>query len=352
MVFENIIGQTRTKNALRKAIENDRLSHAYLFSGLEGVGCDAMAVELGKQLLSTGDEDVRLNKLTHPDFHVIFPSPAKLKEDEYRDIVKSFAENPYTRQQPWANPSISIGKVREIRRKASFKSFEGKGRVVLILDCERMTVEAANALLKILEEPPDKMYLIMTSEKPNLLLPTIKSRCQAIKLDPIPVGEIETALSKLPEMNAEKIKLAARLSAGSYKMALELLGEDLSERQNQALEFFRKTIQNSFLQTLFVDELLNRFNRDLKSVKELLAHVAIWFRDALIFREGGETVESSIIHFTEKEILSNFNKTFPEADLHAAVQEIENSIALMDRNVQINLILIVLLNKLRVFVRR
>ncbi len=353
MPFERVIGQQRIKHFFERAIKNKRLSHAYLFVGQSGVGKETMAIDLARKLLSPGgsetNPDKRVAALTHPDFEVLFPAPAKINEDERQNIKASIVENPYHRQQPWANPSISIASIREIKRKAAYKSFEGNGRVIVIFDCERLTIEAANSLLKILEEPPDKMYIIMTTANPSQLLPTIKSRCQVVKFDPLPVTLIEETLLR-QGFETGKARLAARLASGSYKRSLEILGDDLQKGQAAALEFFRKSIQSNYLQLFYVEELMQRFQRDLKGVKELLSNLLIWFRDAMIYRESEESALTSLIHIEQVEVLKNFNNNFPNADLSGAMREIERSLELLGRNVQANLILIVLLNNLRTFV--
>ncbi|MFQ5751910.1 MAG: DNA polymerase III subunit delta' [bacterium] len=361
MAFEHIIGQNRVKLFFQNAFDSERISHAYLFIGERGVGKEAMALELAKALLcsnhlhchsETCSDCSRIAKLNHPDLQFIFPAPAKIKEEEQQRVIASVAENPYNRLEIWANPSISIDRIRELRRNSSYTSFEGKGRVTIIVDCEKMTTEASNALLKILEEPPEKMYLIMISSKANLLLPTITSRCQVTKFDPLSVEEIEASLIHRNAVEKSQARLTARLAAGSYRRAMELLNEDLHEIQSKALEFFRKSIQNEFMQVLFVEELLHNFQRDLKKIKDLLKLLAIWYRDAMIYRDTNGKNEDLIINYDQKEVLKNFTHKFPNADLYSAIHEIEKSLELIDRNVQINLILIVLLNKLRAKVRR
>ncbi|MFQ5604233.1 MAG: DNA polymerase III subunit delta' [bacterium] len=361
MAFDKIIGQNRVKEFFQKAFTSGRLSHAYLFVGERGVGKVAMAVELAKALICPDGLNCqkgactdcsRISKLNHPDVHLIFPAPAKIKEDEHQKIVASVAADPYQRLELWANPSISIERIRDVRHTSSFKSFEGKGRVEIIVDCERMTTEAANALLKILEEPPDKMFIIMISSRPSLLLPTIVSRCQSIKFDPLSVEDIETALQERNSVAEKQARLMARLAGGSYRHALDLLDDNLQEMQTKALELFRKSVQNEFTQILYIEDILQTVQRDQKKVKELLTLLIIWFRDALIFKETDGQTDDNLINLDELEVLSNFTKHFPNADMHSAVQEIEKALELMERNVQINLILIVLLNKLRNYIRR
>jgi len=361
MAFGNIIGQQRVRNFFEKALKSGRLSHAYLFVGERGVGKEAIALELAKALFCKKSgacspepcpNCTRVAKLSHPDLHFIFPAPAKVKEMEQTQILQSVAANPYQRNELWANPMISIEKIREIRRKSSYKSFEGRGRIAIIVDAERMSEEAANSVLKILEEPPEKMYLLMISSRPNLLLPTISSRCQIIQFEPLKAAEIEQALIGNHNTEQEKARLTSRVASGSYRRAIELLDENLHEMQNQSLEFFRKSVQSEFTQILYVDEVLKTCQRDLKKIKDLLSLLLIWFRDALVFRETDEPNQELLVYAGAFETLNNFTQKFPDADLQRAVTAIEESLEQMSRNVQINLILIVLLNKLRTFVRR
>lgn len=361
MAHENIIGQHRVKSFFQKAFEGGRLSHAYLFAGERGVGKEATALELAKALIcgnklacqTDGCTDcTRIAKLNYPDLKIIFPAPAKQKEEEAIRVLASIAENPYNRLEPWANPMISIERIRELRRVSSFKSYEGKGRVVIIFDSERLTTEAANSLLKILEEPPEEMHLILTSSQPGAILPTISSRCQLVRFDPLSTAEIEQALLGLNAGTTEEIRLIARVAAGSYRRAIELLDEDLQHLQQEALEFFRKSVQSEFVQIAYVEDILHSFQRDLKKVQDLLRLLSFWFRDATIYRETKDQGNLLLVNVDEIDVLENFTKKFPNADLHGAVSEIEKSLEFMGRNVQVNLILIVLLNRLRSYLKR
>ena len=360
MAFESIIGQKRICGYLAKTVENERTSHAYLLVGEKGVGKEAVALEFAKLLLcpdAPGCDPERcatcnkIRKLSHPDLNFIFPAPAKLSDSDRQTITESVVNDPYQRREPWSNPSISIDTIRELRRRSSYSSFEGTGRVFIIVDCERMTIEASNALLKILEEPPPGMYLLMTSSRPNMLLPTIISRCQSINFDPLSVDETRNALLQRTTVDAYTAELAARMSGGSYRNALEFLEQDLTDLQKQALEFFRSSVQSDFKHAQYVDEVMARSERDVQKIKKLLSFLILWFRDALIFREAGDNPGIVYYNQDEKDVLERFSSKFPRADLFSAIKEIENSLQLFDRNIQANMILIVLLAKLRTLIR-
>ncbi len=361
MSFERIIGQGRVKQFFQKALERGRLSHAYLFVGERGVGKEAMALELAKAIFCSNSnskpcqecsECLRVGKLGHPDLQFVFPMPAKVKEDEQNRILNSIVINAYQREELWANPSISIERIREIRRASSYRSLEGKGRVVIFVDAERMTLEASNALLKVLEEPPPKTYLFLISSKANLLLPTITSRCQLVKFDPLTVEEIEGALIERNGVEVNQARLSARVAAGSYRRALELIDERLEELREQALDFFRKSIQNEFTQIVFMEEFLHSMQRDSKKIKDVLTLLNVWLRDAMIFLESKGKESERLANYDQVEVLRKFTAKFPKADLYRAVQEVERALELMERNVQINLILIVMLNRLKKYIRR
>lgn len=360
MGFNAVMGQTRVKRFFQKALEAERLSHAYLFVGERGVGKEAMALEVARALFCSRRTPFpcgqcrgcrRVAKLSHPDLVFVFPAPAKVKESDYQTVVQSVVADPYQRAELWANPSISIDKVREIRRSAAYKSLEGRGRVIVLGDAERMTNEAANALLKLLEEPPDKSYLILISSRPNLLLPTIVSRCQVVKFAPLTPEEMAPALVQRQGVEEGRARLVARLAGGSYRRALELLDEDLNALREISLTLFRRSVQKDFTQLLFVDELLHTVQRDARKIKDLLTLLGFWLRDALIFQQNPDVAGDQVVNYDRVEVLQRFAENFPDADLYSAVQEVERSLELMDRNVQLNLILIVLLNKLRVCLR-
>ncbi|MFQ5641549.1 MAG: DNA polymerase III subunit delta' [bacterium] len=356
MAFDNIIGQKRVKSFFQKAMDHGRIAHAYLFIGEKGVGKEALAVEFAKGLLCSNglsctkhdcEDCSRISKLSHPDLVFVFPAPAKMSNEDRVRIMESIVANPYSRLEVWANPLISIERIREFRRTSAYKSFEGRGRVLIIADCERLTTEASNALLKILEEPPEKTYLIMVSSKPNLLLPTIMSRCQEVKFDSLTFDEIEQALQERTAADKNQARLTARMCRGSYGRALQLLDENLQELQDQALDFFRKGIQNQVIQIQFVEELINRYQRDSAKIKELLRMVVNWFRDAMIFVETDGEQKDALINIEQVEVFRNFAKNFPNADLYSSIFELEKSLQQIERNAHINLVLIVLLNKLR-----
>ncbi|MBD3289513.1 DNA polymerase III subunit delta' [candidate division KSB1 bacterium] len=358
MLFQKTVGQERIKETLTRSLEKRRIPHALLFHGAEGVGKESMALELAAALICQQDEYFacgecsdckRISQLSHPDVIYIFPAMKSITPQEHKDIISSIARNPYLRLNPWANPSISIDQIRELKRVSSMTSFENKGRVVIIAEAHHMRTEAANSLLKILEEPPGKMTIILTSSQPNMLLSTIMSRCQALRFGTIGWQEIEQALVERQQVDAEKAQLVAKLSFGSYRRALEMLDEDLDQKRHQVLDILRTVIRSDLDRLMLAEKLVR--SEDKKAIKDLLAILLLWFRDALIYSQGNGGTEL-IVNIDLIETLERFCNSFEDINFEAIVADIESAIDLFNRNVYVNLIVINLFYSLKHNLRR
>lgn len=350
MSFSNVIAQHRAKNILMRALDHNRVPHAYLFNGPTGVGKEALALEMTKALFCKSENEKpcddcssckRIAAFQHPDVIYVFPSSTKKVEEE-RDILDSVTADPYKRNKPWANPTIGIEKIRDIRHATTLKPLEGK-RVVIIAEADKMTIPAANALLKILEEPPDTMHLILTASQVSGMLPTILSRCQEIRLGPLPDNEIEWALIERKQLEPEHAKLISRISQGSYSRALDWLDEGFGELREHALSYLRICLRDPQTQIELVEQLVRENNT--KFIKDMLNLILLWFRDAQILMEQGD--DKHLINIDQLDTLKKFVSAFESITFQSAFTEIENAINMIERNIQINLILIVLMIKLR-----
>ncbi len=365
MMWPRVIGQERVKRNLLGALKTGRLAHAYLFYGNDGVGKDAMALEFARVLhCETGNEKacgrcascLRMNALEHPDVKFVVALPvgkgeksddgplAKLGEPEIRTIQEQLrlkGENPYHRVSiPKAN-IIKINSIREIRRESSMSTF-GKGRRVCIIShADEMGEEASNTILKTLEEPSGNTMLILTTSHRENLLPTIVSRCQGIRFDPLTEEQIRTALIERNGVEAQQAGLVARISNGSYTRALDLLEEDILGQRQEVVTFIRHLLGSNVL--TFTDDIEKMAApRDRETVLRFLSLLLIWFRDAMVLARGGE-----VINVDQKEDLQRFVAKFPDANLVQAVNDVERTISLAERNVYIMLALLQLATKLR-----
>lgn len=364
-VWRRVIGQSRVKRHLLSALKTGRLPHAYLFYGGEGVGKDAMAIELARVLhCERGGEEacavctscVKIDSAQHPDVFLVTALPvgkgeasddaplAKLPEADVRTIQEQYrmkAADPYARIIiPRAN-IIKINSIREVRRETSMNTFDRHRRVFIISQADLMGEEASNTLLKTLEEPSGDTMLILTTARRDALLPTILSRCQAVRFDPLTEEQIRRALVERKKADPRKALLAARLANGSFTRALDLLDEDMLEERKEVLTFVRNALAtNSVTLAGQIDEIAE--GRDRERVNRFLAVMLMWIRDALVLSRGGE-----IINLDQEEDLRRFVMRFPGADLVTIIKDIEDAISLVDRNIYIKLVLLQLAIKLK-----
>ena len=364
-VWPRVIGQDRVKRHLLTALKNARLPHAYLFYGGDGVGKDAMAIELARVLhCERGGEEacgecgscVKIDSAQHPDVFLVTALPvgkgegsddaplSKLTESEVKTVQEQYrlkAGNPYMRVViPRAN-IIKINSIREVRRETSMNTFDRRRRVFIISHAELMGEEASNTLLKTLEEPSGDTMFILTTPRRDALLPTILSRCQGVRFDPLSEDQISRALMEREKADPQRASLAARLSNGSYARALDLLDEDMLAERKEVLSFVRNALaSNSVTLSGQIDGLAEGKDRD--RVARFLAVLLMWFRDALVLSRGGE-----IINLDQEEDLRRFVSRFPEADLVSVIRDVEAAISLIGRNVYIKLVLLQLAVQLK-----
>jgi DNA polymerase III subunit delta' len=367
-VWPRVIGQRRVKGTLLAARRSGRLPHAYLFYVGEGVGKDAAALELARVLrCEKGGEEacdvcpscLRMSTMQHPDVHLIIPLPrgsqekdddgplARLTDAEVRVLHEQLrlkGADPYHRIQiPKANV-IKVNSIREIRRESSMSTSDNRTRVFIISGADAMNDAAANTLLKTLEEPPGDTMFILTTSHREALLPTILSRCQLVRFDPLTEEEITSALVARGHLDGQRASLLARLAGGSYTRALDLGESDLMARRTEVVDFVRKALGGKPLDLIeCVERMAETKERDVHV--RFLTLMLLWFRDALVLRHGGEVV--NVDQIAE---LKSFVARFPLADLPRAVADVERSISLVDRYTYIKLVLAQLAVRLRMAV--
>jgi DNA polymerase-3 subunit delta' len=236
---------------------------------------------------------------------------------------------------------IKSNSIRDVRRESTMSTFDGRRRVYIISPADAMGEEAANTLLKTLEEPSGDCMLILTTSRRDALLPTILSRCQNIRFDPLTETDLMEALIERNGLDRETAGFVARLANGSYTAALGLLAEETLQERAFVPSFVRHVLGTSVLPLI---EDVERFAaaRDRVAVERFLSLLLMWFRDAMVMTRGGR-----IINVDQEEDLRRFTARFPQADLLRAMADIERALSLVDRNVYIKLILLQLSVQLR-----
>lgn len=261
----DIIGHREIVLALRNAVDKQKAAHAFLFSGQQGVGKKTTAMAFARALLCQNPcaadacgqcQDCRLVcDGTHPDLHVLKPDGA----------------------------SIKIQQVRQLQRSILLSPHQGH-RQVYILECvEKMTVEAANSLLKNLEEPPTGVVYILLTEQPYGLLPTITSRCQNFTFRPLSIKEVESGLNGIAGLNADDVHFAAALSGGSLGKAQTLLSQGQYKARRDDVIKLAANLRRASLSE--ISHQAEEMAQDKPTALAQLDLLLQWYRDLLIWRE-------------------------------------------------------------------
>lgn len=357
MSWNDIIAQHRVKKIINTSIELNRLPHALLFYGSEGVGKDAAAIHLAKVLnCKSGGTDScddctdckQINTLQHPNLNLVFAMPVgkgeessdspieKISADDMANIysqIEQKAKNFYHKIAIDKANTIKISSIRDVRRKTAM-SVSGKGkRVIIIMNAEDMGIEASNALLKTLEEPPQNTILILTSSNKDALLPTIVSRCQLIRFDELTGNQIKEALIIRENVDEEKSNIIARLANGNYRRALEMINTDFFEKRSQLVNFLVLVLTSD---TLKISQEVERIVKSSSKpeIEQFFLMLNVWFRDVKTMQEGAD----NIINTDLLSRLTKFLNRYPNGDFHRVITAIEKSISLIQKNVYIPLV--------------
>lgn len=323
MYFKDIIGQETVKQRLRLEVREGRVPHAQLFAGPEGTGALPLAIAYARFLLCTrrGEEDacgtcpscVKLNKLAHPDLHFVFPVVKRkgggdtVSDDYIREWRELAISTPYFGMNHWLDAmgaenqqaQIFVKESDELVRKLSLKSSEGGYKVVIIWLPEKMKVECANKLLKLLEEPPAQTVFLLVSEEPDRILPTILSRTQRINVPRLEDAEIAGALKARFGLQDTDAAETARLAEGSYLQALEII--HLSEDTQL---FFG----------LFVSLMRLAYQRKVKEMREWSDTVAAMGRER----------QKDFLTYCQRMVRESFVSNFHRKEMNYMNREEEN----------------------------
>ena len=242
MHWSEVIGQQEAQERLKQMAESGHLPHALMLCGPEGSGKMALATAFACYLLDNGTPSAKamLEKLEHPDLHFTYPT-IKLPSmgSDHKPVSEDFAkewhelimQGPYFTMDEWMQAMggenqqaiITAGESDELVRKLSLKSSQGGYKVSIIWLPERMNIECANKLLKLIEEPPQQTVFIMVTEEPDKLLETIRSRVQVVDIRKTDNEDIQQALVERRGIDEEAARRISRLANGNWLKALEEL---------------------------------------------------------------------------------------------------------------------------------
>lgn len=374
MWFKDILGLAHIKNHLVKSADAGRISHAQLFVGQEGRGTLPMAIAYAQYLLCAneggenigGNEscNIKCTNLTHPDLHFAFPvaNTDTVKShavsnhfmEEWRQFVK---EQPYGNLFDWyqligiekKQGQIGVDEAQDIVKKLSLKAYEGGYKIMIIWMADKMNTSAANKLLKLIEEPPDKTVLILIADDEEQILQTIRSRCQVLQFPPLAENAILEALLTKGLAQEEAVKIAHEAN-GNFNKAMDLMNRDsedlVFERwfvQWVRSAFKAKGNKSAIHELILWSEEVAKTGRETQ--KNFLRYCLAIMREALLINYNVPELSYMNIHVDGFQ-LQKFAPFIHENNILGITDELESSIYHIERNGNSRIILMDLSIKL------
>jgi len=306
-----LVGQDRAVTLLQRNLERGAVAHAYLLVGPPHVGKMTLALELAQALNCEAAE---------PPCGECDPCQ-KVASGKHADVqVIGVNSNGNSNDKP--RTEISIEQVREMQHSSSLPPFEGKHKVFIIDGAELMSNEAANCLLKTLEEPSEGVIFILLTANDSFLPDTVVSRCQRLELRPIPTSQVETALGERRSLESAKTELLSRLCHGRLGWALTAADDDsLLERRDQLVEKLLEVIRGDNEQRFnYVAQLAAQFGKNRLSVQEVLDLWLDWWRDLLLIKLGSSGAITNIDHEAE---LAEMSQGYSLPQIRAFINSIQ-----------------------------
>jgi len=301
MLFSQVAGQEEIKRSLVNSINNNQVSHCYLFEGPEGMGKYELALLFAQSLFCLNFHDepcneckncIKVNSLNHPDLHIINEEGKGIKREDIDDLISSIYKKPY----------------------------EADIKVYIIKDAHLMTPQAANTFLKTLEEPPGDAVMILMTVNSNLLLPTIVSRCHVHKFRSV---SKETIMASLKDFDGQTAELAAYYSKGILNKALNIVQgkDDILKKREEIIKIFDRIINND---SEIIYELENYFDDEKDNIDSIIEIMTIWIRDIMYVQNN---LENLVINKDYIDLLKLHGKRMKaNSDLIEFMQNISNDI--------------------------
>lgn len=312
-----MIGHEWAVTVLQKHVASSKQRHAYLFTGPKGVGRRTLALRFAQALncpqpkapgepCRTCRTCTQIEKMQHPDLAVI--------------------------QAEEEGGTLKVDQVRELGRSLALAPYESRYRLALLLRFEEAHPSAANALLKTLEEPADRVILLLTAESSEALLPTIVSRCEVLRLRSVPYEIVSAGLETLLGLPADQARLLAQISGGRPGYALQFHGSPESmQRRNQWLQDHLQLLHDSRVKRFAYAE---KLSKDKSALLEVLqVWLSLW-RDVLLKAGGAKTDPINADLVEEIDLLAN---QFGLEIAHKVVSALQHTRELLDQNVNARL---------------
>jgi DNA polymerase-3 subunit delta' len=356
MKFSQIPGQKEITGKLIRSVHEERVSHAQLFAGPQGCGNLALALAFAQYVscenktpsdsCGTCKSCIKYEKMIHPDLHFVFPVVKSKKfpepvSDNYISDWREFTGNsPYFTVTEWldhidagnAQGLIPAAEAAEIIKKINLKTFESEFKIMIIWLPEKMHNSAANKVLKMIEEPPEKTLFLLVPDEPDKIIPTILSRCQMIRIPSFRNEDIESHISRIYNLSSEKLSDVSRVANGNIIRAIELCKSE--ETTMKTFEWFKSLMRFAWKRDVISiinwSEEMAVKGREIQ--KNFLAYALRMLRENLMLTL--DQVKNSLVFLTGEE--QGFSKKFHpfinQDNIYALADEFNEAYAQIESN--------------------
>ncbi|UCD36694.1 MAG: hypothetical protein JSW54_07560 [Fidelibacterota bacterium] len=359
MIYPDLILHSDQWRRLASAFRQERLAHAYLFYGPAGSGKEGHAIELAALVNCRQPDDngacgqcpacIKAKGMQHPNVQLVVPLPRRngiskddppLKALRPADVdnlasqLGTKAGDPYFKIHLEGAQSILINSVRELRRTAYLKPGEAGWRVILIFEAEKLCYPqpaAANALLKLLEEPPDWTVFILVTDRPHLLLDTIRSRCLGLYFPQLTSDQVAGYLKKHQGSTEGEARVLAQVTGGNLPQARQMAAED-----GVQMEVLDQLVANLLApeptswQQLVNDLALLRYRKSLEFATRMQL-LQLWLRDLMFLQKTHS--EDGVIFSQRLADLRGHLDAHPDADWGTATAAVQQVLIHLERNI-------------------
>jgi DNA polymerase-3 subunit delta' len=361
--FKELIGQKKAKDSFLRMVAKGRVPHALILKGKPGIGKLAFANAIAQFVnceAPKGNDSCgkctscsKIRKVIHPDVRFILPITSQkvdgknpVSDDFIPQFRTQFVANPYFSFNDWVGTmqgenkqvGIRIAEIRELKRKVTLKAFEAMYKVVIIWNAEKINTEAANAMLKFLEEPPDRTIIILTVSDTSALLTTINSRCQRIQMHRIDDAILAAHLKAVHQLPEDRALQIAQLAEGSVSIAEEMIHEGNRPLSDLYMQWLRFCHKGEFGD---IQDIVEQLSKETKEFQKLFLSFALQkLRDSLLFSFHADHLAATTTG--EREFQQKFSRFIQLNGISELSKLMEDSLYHISRNANAPMVLSVL----------
>jgi len=310
MSFKDVYGHEKQIKVLQSAMAKDRIPHAHLFYGAEGVGKKTVAEAFAKALNCKSGRDSL-------DACDACSSCLKIDHGNHPDVITIKAQG----------QSIIIQEIRELQEQMKFSPFEGGKRIFIVVDADRMNIVSANAILKTLEEPSASNILVLLTSRPHQLPATVLSRCQHLRFNPLRRETVASFLEEKSSLDHKSAHLIALSSGGSIGKARAMYDESYLTTRATVLDIIARIKTKDPLKLLSA---LNDFGQERKDIMERLGILMTGYRDALVYKETGD--RDSLINQDYIDIIKSVAESEAGRDIVRCIRAVDWAFHTLSQN--------------------